>query len=215
MQACLVGSFAGETAPCAYLIDGVDEPKLGCMVPLGLRVNVVSVPVESWRSTLTPWPAASLYRGGEDFGGGAADFLRDFAAGLSRMEEELSIAPASRAIAGYSLGGLFATYAFLESDAFDCMVSMSGSHWYPGWVDWVAGHDKHIAGKHAFFSVGTKEKRASKPALKAVEEHTRAVAAALEAAGCATEFATGPGGHMDNVEQRIGAGLAFAERALL
>lgn len=42
-----------------------------------------------------------------------------------------------RAICGYSLGGLFALYAFVNDERFDACASISGSLWYQGWMGYL------------------------------------------------------------------------------
>ena len=44
-----------------------------------------------------------------------------------------------RAICGYSLGGLFALYAFVNDEHFDACASISGSLWYQGWMGYLRG----------------------------------------------------------------------------
>ena len=83
------------------------------------RATLVCVSGVDWNRDMSPWPAARAFKGGEDFAGGAAIYLK-------RLEEEiipvaesfLGFVPAERGIAGYSLGGLFALWSIFNTDSF-------------------------------------------------------------------------------------------------
>ena len=118
------------------------------------------------------------------------------------------VPPAPCAIAGYSLGGLFALYAFVRSDRFMAAASLSGSLWYDGWNDFLATADFPGEGRFAYLSLGTKEKRGMRERLKTVEDETRRTETILRAKGVETRFALTPGAHFDHVEDRIASGLS-------
>ena len=172
----------------------------------GLRSRVVSVSVEDWGDALTPWPAPALRPGEKDFGGQADETLASLA-------ETLNGAPGLHAICGYSLGGLFALYALAREPRFAACACLSGSVWYEGWVDWLRANAPDCAGRHAFFSVGKKEKRAGLP-FRHVEEDLAACAEILRAHGCRVDVALGPGNHMQHVTERLAAGLAALDAFL-
>ena len=72
-----------------------------------------------WNRDLSPWPAEKSFRGGEDFGGGAPEFLKRFIQLIEETEAHILREPeysilnktVHRAVAGYSLAGLFALFA--------------------------------------------------------------------------------------------------------
>ena len=189
-----------------YFIDSPEHPFDLSKVPANLGCEVVKVPVADWNDALTPWPAPGL-RHREPFGGHADATLG------ALLERVASDDPRACAIAGYSLGGLFALYAFTRSDRFDAAASLSGSLWFDGWNDYLAGAAFPGAGRFAYLSLGTKEKRGMRERLKTVEDETRRTEALLRAAGVDTEFALTPGAHFDHVPDRIAAGfVALANR---
>ena len=195
-----VRRFCGEAcAPVVYVSGGA----------VGLENcgwTVISVEGIDWNRDLTPWPAKAVFRGQPDFGGGAADYLRVLTQEIMPGAEE-DLQPPKRAVMGYSLGGLFAVYAALETDAFDAAASVSGSMWYPGFAEYAA--QKKRAPECAYFSVGEREKLSRNAAFRSIEDCTHAVMHALEERGAATVFELNPGGHFDDAPGRMRRALEW------
>ena len=193
-----------------YVIDSQEHPLDVVAAAEGLRSHVVSAPVADWGDALTPWPAPALRPGEKDFGGRAEETL-------ASLVERLDQAPGPHAICGYSLGGLFALYAFVQEPRLAACACLSGSVWYEGWVDWLRENAPDCAGRYAYFSVGKKEKRAGLP-FRHVEEDLAACAEILRANGCRVDVTLGPGSHIQHVTERLAAGLsaldAFLARGL-
>ena len=183
-----------------YVIDSPEHPLPVAKAAEGLRSCVTSVPIANWGDALTPWPAPALRPGEKDFGGSADETL-------ASLTEMLDRVPGPHAICGYSLGGLFALYAFAREPRFSACACLSGSVWYEGWVDWLRANAPDGAGRYAFFSVGKKEKRAGLP-FRHVEEDLAACADVLREHGCRVDVSLGPGNHMQYVAERLAAGLS-------
>lgn len=156
-----------------YVIDSPEHPLDVAVAAEGLRPRVASVPVADWGDALTPWPAPALRPGDKDFGGRADETLASLA-------DALDGTPGPHAICGYSLGGLFALYAFVREPRLAACACLSGSVRYEGWVDWLRESAPDCAGRHAYLSVGKKEKRAGLP-FRHVEEDLAACADILRA----------------------------------
>ena len=189
-----------------YVIDSPEHQLDVATAAEGLRSRVASVPVADWADALTPWPAPALRPGEKDFGGRADETLASLAAALDK-------APGPHAICGYSLGGLFALYAFVREPRLAACACLSGSVWYEGWVDWLRENAPDCAGRYAYFSVGKKEKRAGLP-FRHVEEDLAACEEILRAHGCRVGVTLGPGSHMQHVTERLAAGLAALDAFL-
>ena len=190
-----------------YVIDSPERLLDVAAVAEGLRSHVVSVPVADWGDALTPWPAPALRPGEKDFGGRADETL-------AVLAEMFGRAPGPHAICGYSLGGLFALYAFVRESRLAACACLSGSVWYEGWVDWLYESAPDCVGRYAYFSVGKKEKRAGLP-FRHVEEDLAACADILRDCGCTVDVALGPGNHMQHVSERLSAGLAALDAFLV
>jgi len=198
----------GSSDTAVYLpMSGEEARALAALLP-DPRPTLIAVEVD-WNRDLTPWPAPRAFRGGEDFTGGAADFLRELTRRLiPEAEARLSVPPARRMIAGYSLGGLFAVYAALSSDCFDLAASMSGSLWYDGFAEEAVSRAGECRAARMYFSLGDREARTRNPRMARVEECTRRVEAALREAGVETRLEMNPGGHFQDVPKRIARGIA-------
>ena len=101
-----------------------------------------------WNDDMTPWPAPPAARWDSPYGGKADGYLEELSASIIPAIEEETGTPSYRAIAGYSLGGLFALYSLYTSTLFTSAVSASGSLWYPDFADYSgedAGEDLPIA----------------------------------------------------------------------
>ncbi len=165
--------------------------------------NLVTVPCENWERDLSPWQAPRAFRGGEDFTGGADDFLRRLCEAIPALEAELGVTPCERMIAGYSLAGLFSLYALYKTDLFSRAASASGSLWYDGFLAFAektpfAGEVRGIA-----LSVGDREKETKNPRMRSVEDDTRAYAALCRTRGVAVDFTLNPGGHFSDPDRRL------------
>ena len=205
----------GVAAPVIYVVDSPEHPFDIGNVAAGIACTIVTVPVSDWNDNLTPWPAPGLYRGEPDFGGNAARTLAELCDRvIPAIEREAGLRPRKRAICGYSLGGLFALYAFAHRACFDACACLSGSVWYEGWVEHLRALELDGTDRFAFLSVGTKEKRAALATLRRVQDNMGQCADILRGRGCTVEYAIGPGNHMSFIPERFAAGLAALDAFL-
>ena len=184
-----------------YLLnDASDVPSLA-------RTAVVSVEVPDWNRDLSPWTAARVFRKGEDFAGGAKDYLRELTETVAEAEKSLGFAPEFRGIAGYSLAGLFAVWALYHTDRFDRAASMSGSLWFDGFTDFMDSHRPVKIPDRLYLSVGEREKQTKNARMAQVEACTLRTAELFRGYGTDVQFERNPGGHFDDVPARIERGL--------
>ena len=199
---------SGAGAPVIYVIDAAEHPFDIDEPARGRACTIVKVCVRDWNDSLTPWRAPGIYRGNPDFAGDAATTLSELVGEATcAIERAEGLAPSKRAICGYSLGGLFALYAFTHTDAFAACACLSGSVWYDGWVDHLRGLEFDGAGRFAFLSIGSKEKHAAPRILHHVQDDMGECAAILRDHGCQAEFVVGHGNHMSFVKERFDAGF--------
>ena len=206
---------AGASAPAIYVIDSPEHPFDVKATVAHHNATVTSIPVRNWNDSLTPWPAAGLYREEPAFGGKASATLDEIVNRvIPRLEERDGRSPASRALCGYSLGGLFSLYALTHSDAFAACACLSGSVWYEGWVEHLQELPLDLSGRFAYLSLGTKERKAARPILKTVQRRMETCATILEQRGCSVTYRTGPGNHMQFIPERFAAGLGALDEFL-
>ena len=146
-------------------------------------------------------------------GGRTCGFLTERA--LPYLEAAWSASPRreDRAILGYSLGGLFALWGQAQSGAFQTAGSLSGSLWYPGWLDYLKSHPPR-PGERIYLSLGDREEFGGPALLRAVGDCTRRTYALYEQAGIHTVLEWNRGGHGKSVDARWKKALAWVCRAV-
>lgn len=162
----------------------------------------------NWNCDLSPWSTPKVFRGGEDFSGGGPAFLEALTGQLiPGIEMKLGFTPRLRAIAGYSLAGLFALWSIYTADMFDQAASISGSLWFDGFLDYMNASVPHSSVRQVYLSLGDQEKKARNPRLTAVEGCTRQAAGLLQTQGVPVKFELNRGGHFHEVPERIARGI--------
>lgn len=158
----------------------------------------------------TPWPAEPVWEN-EPFSGEAAGYLQFLAEhALPYLTEKYGASDAGdRLIAGYSLGGLFALWAACETGAFGQVASLSGSTWYPGFIEYVKINMLR-ANQRIYLSLGDREPFGGPPALREVGRCTEELYALLQAAELDVKFEWNRGGHAKGIESRWRKALRWA-----
>ena len=163
-----------------------------------------------WNGDLTPWPGEPAGPWDEPYAGRADAYL-DALTGrlLPDVFARLPAPPEYVALAGYSLAGLFALYAPFRADAFARVASVSGSLWYPGFLEFARAHAPVRRPDRVYLSVGDREARTKSEMMRPVEDNTRALAEDLRRAGIPTRFELNPGGHFKQPVRRTAKGIAW------
>ena len=122
-----------------------------------------------------------MFKKAKPFGGQAASFLDKLTNEIiPETEKTLSVEDAERTIMGVSLSGLFAVWVGFNTDAFTNIISISGSLWYDGFVEWMEKQTPSPCLKKVCMLLGEKEKNAKDKRMATVEERTRAAAKILK-----------------------------------
>lgn len=130
-------------------------------------VSFLSFAAEKWNDSLSPWPAEAV-RGGDAFGGKAADTLDELISVIGASKEEYSLDPDIPVIiGGYSLAGLFALWSAYQTDIFTGVAAASPSVWYPGWLEYASSHI--INTDYVYLSLGDKEAKTRNRTMSAVQ----------------------------------------------
>ena len=194
-----------KNGDCLYFITHKSENPL--TLPKDYPLAVAAIYAEDWGRDLTPWPAPALRPGEADFSGGADDFLRALVSTLPRIDEALGASPRRRFTAGYSLGGLFSLYAVTKCALFSGCACMSGSLWYPGWAAYMRALPAFVHPETLYFSLGKKESNTRHPIMKNISDGLAETIRCFESRGVPCEMVWHPGGHFQQVDARIRAGL--------
>lgn len=150
-------------------------------------ISIVVIEDVNWNDDLTPWPAVGVFKKAKPFGGKAAAFLNKLTHEIiPETERDLGIEDAERTLLGVSLSGLFAVWSAFNTDAFTNIISISGSLWYDGFVEWMKEQTPSPQLKKICMLLGEKEKNAKEKRMATVEERTLDAADILKAKSQAT-----------------------------
>jgi hypothetical protein len=158
------------------LDDGLKGPSEKC------GVSIAVIEAVDWNNDLTPWPAEGVFKKAKPFGGKASSFLEKLTHEIiHETERDLGIEDAERTLLGVSLSGLFAVWSAFNTDAFTNIVSISGSLWYDGFIEWMEKQTPSPQLKKVCMLLGEKEKNSKEKRMATVEERTLAAANILKA----------------------------------
>lgn len=167
-------------------------------------VSIVVINDVIWNDDLTPWPAEGVFKKAKPFGGQAAVFLDRLTREIIPEEERLGIENPERTILGVSLSGLFAVWSAFNTDIFTNIISISGSLWYDGFVDWMKENTPSPSINKVCMLLGEKEKFAKDKRMATVEECTYTAANILKEKSCAdVVFELVEGTHFSPIMPRL------------
>ena len=145
-------------------------------------VSIAVIEAVDWNNDLTPWPAEGVFKKAKPFGGEATSFLERLTHEIiPETERDMGIEDAERTLLGVSLSGLFAVWSAFNTDAFTNIVSISGSLWYDGFIEWMEKQTPSPQLKKVCMLLGEKEKNSKEKRMAKVEERTLAAADILKA----------------------------------
>ena len=114
---------AGNSQNVVYAVMDREEAQAVWPLLKEPKPALAAVSGVDWNRELSPWPAPRVLRNGADFGGEGPAFLDRLTGQIVPLAEtQLGFVPVSRAIAGYSLVGLFALWSVFQTDAFDRVI---------------------------------------------------------------------------------------------
>lgn len=158
-----------------------------------------------WDNVFSPWPAPGEPPGSPDFRGESAQFLSTLRQSVVPAIERHPGLPAvtRRDLVGVSMSGLFALWQWMECDLFDDIASLSGSFWYPGFVDWLKGLTIPRKSGKGYFLLGNQESKSPVKAFQPVAADTAAILNLLKGAGIDVTFESVPGNHFADPLPRL------------
>lgn len=163
--------------------------------------EIIPVTTQNWNDDLSPWEFAD---GKNSFGGYAEKFLQT----VKHLSDSLNASSrCSLMLAGYSLAGLFCLWAADRVLDFDCVVSCSGSLWFPGFIE----SDLRPKCKKVYLSVGDKEAKTKHPLMRHVEDISRQYFERLNSSGLYEKivYEINPGNHFTDVVERMAKGISW------
>ena len=200
-------------APLVYLpvAVGMGNDVLQCCRDLGCPpFTLVVIGGLDWNRKLSPWPCDAITATSEPFAGEAESFLSELMHKIvPSTEASLDVTPRLRAIAGYSLAGLFALWACCKTDLFSRVASVSGSLWFPGFAEYLDENLPQGALDVAYLSLGKKEHKTPNRMMREVLADTKRCEQTLQDRGAKTLFEHNPGNHFSEPALRSAKGIAW------
>ena len=165
------------------------------------RFLFAAIPVESWNDELSPWEAPAVW-GKESFGGDAADTLHFLTEQvISTLKKQFALPENVKIIlGGYSLAGLFALWASIQTDLFYGVAAASPSVWFPDWMEFE--QQRPIQTQHIYLSLGDKEEHTKNAVMAVVGNNIRTLHSRLTARGTDCTFEWNSGGHFKDADLR-------------
>lgn len=179
--------------------------KKGCAL-----FNLVVISNLDWDGEMSPWPAPKLNALDRACTGQADIYLQQLCRVIvPAAEKQLPQPVLCRILAGYSLSGLFALYAFYHTNLFAAMVSCSGSFWYPDFVSYAKNHTLARKPATMYFSLGNTEARTGNPRLQKVQVNTEALVKYYKHQHIDTQFVLNSGNHFQDPFGRLSQGIQW------
>ncbi len=179
-------------------------------------VSIVVIEEVNWNDDLTPWPAEGVFKKAKPFGGQAAAFLNKLTNEIiPETERSMGIENAERTLLGVSLSGLFGVWSAFNTDAFTNIISISGSLWYDGFVEWMKEQSLSPRIKKVCMLLGEKEKNAKEKRMATVEKRTQAAANILkEKTQASVTFELVEGTHFSPIMPRLERAFEITEETI-
>nr|MCR4900117.1 hypothetical protein [Treponema sp.] len=164
----------------------------------------------AWDDDMTPWAIPPLSKNDTPCLGKADEYLETLTSKIiPAILGKLSAKPSYIAIAGYSLGGLFALYSSYKSELFSKVASASGSLWYPDFVDFAQKNDFKRKPDCIYLSLGDKEAKTRNKILAPVQENTEKLADLYKNKEIPLTFEINKGNHFTDGEKRMAKGIKW------
>ncbi len=168
-----------------------------------------------YEKDFSPYPHAPVFKGGHEFEGKAAYYLKTLTEKIiPKAESYLSNKPEKRGIIGYSLAGLFSIYSLYNTDQFSLFGSVSGSLWYPDFISYLKQNKAKTKPDLIYLSLGDRESQTKNPFLSKAAIKTETAKAVLEEEG-PVFFEYNEGGHFIDFDKRIMKCLIYLADSLI
>lgn len=173
------------------------------------RTSIVVITGMDWDNAFSPWPAPGEPPGDPDFQGKSKEFLaRLNDTVIPGIEKQLGMDNPCRTLVGVSISGLFALWQWMLCDTFANIASLSGSFWYPGFIEWIRKIEIPRKSGKGYFLLGVQEPKSNVKAFDSVGINTQEIISLLKGAGINAQFENVPGNHFSDPIPRLDRAFA-------
>ncbi|WP_283170948.1 alpha/beta hydrolase [Curtanaerobium respiraculi] len=177
--------------------------------------HLVTISQMRWDEDLSPWAADPVVSEEDHFTGEAKRHLGWMLDAVAPFAEDaLGCQPAEKIIAGYSMAGLFALYASYLTDVFDGAVCVSGSVWFPGFLDFCRAHAFPKNPLAIYLSLGDRESASRNAVLRTTQRAMEQLRDEFGSRHIPTVFELNPGNHFHDMDLRMAKGIGWILRAM-
>lgn len=175
---------------------------------------LATIELEDWMVDLMPWPDGNVSRDQEAGKHGQETLDYVLIALVPELQQRYGSLP--MILGGYSLGGLFAIWASMQTDRFKAVAAASPSVWVHDWMPFAR---KHVPmADYIYLSLGDQEEHVKNQAIAQVGDNLRAQYELLQKQlgqeHCSLVWEKG--GHFADNEGRLARAFAWClERLLL
>ena len=195
----VLNTYQGDGQSTLDALAGLNAPEASVLVVSGLV----------WGHDMTPWPCPPLLNNNTPCTGGAGEYLPVLLDKIVPAAKEcLEGEPAWLGLAGYSLAGLFAVWVAYNGDAFARIASVSGSLWFPDFLEYATMHEMKRVPERLYLSLGDAEARTRNATLRTVRERTEALVEHFGTLDIPTTYELNPGNHFKDGALRSAKGIA-------
>lgn len=171
--------------------------------------SLLTIYVSDWNNDLSPYVASSIFKGISDFKGNADSFLDYVLNLIKKVVLEESIKPIYKALTGYSMAGLFAVYTLFKTNEFLKVGSVSGSLWYPLFIEFVKNNEVLQGISTFYMSLGDKEKKTSNKIMSQVETNSLIIFERIKPQFNNSKFELNSGNHFKDEDLRIAKCISY------
>ena len=171
--------------------------------------SLLTIYVSDWNNDLSPYVASSVFKGISDFKGNADSFLDYVLNLIKKVVLEESIKPIYKALTGYSMAGLFAVYTLFKTNEFLKVGSVSGSLWYPLFIEFVKNNEVLHGISTFYMSLGDKEKKTSNKIMSQVETNSLIIFERIKPQFNNSKFELNSGNHFKDEGLRIAKCISY------
>ena len=175
----------------------------------GIHIHLLSISNMDWERALSPWPWESPDEDQEPFAGKANEYISWIQKNLHPfVEKELGDQALERCITGCSMAGLFALYTAYQIPEFQGIGSISGSFWYPDFLDYCLNHSFPKKPDAIYLSIGKKESQVKNPRIQQSDDIIKALASHYRDQDISTHLQWNEGKHFTEVDLRMSKAIA-------
>ena len=178
------------------------------MKPRAENYSLLVFGCADWDQDFAPWEAYTP--DGRHFAGGADETVRFLTeTAIPYVKENIENNGQYYTI-GYSLSALFALYAVYQTDMFAGCACVSGSLWFPHFMEYTKEH-RPAAGVQVYLSLGGKEPNSKDTLMKTVGDCYKQMEKRLKQEPRVSKiiYEMNPGGHFGNADKRMAKGIVW------